>query len=148
MQPFVQPDYYGYRYRISFTGQAKHLIEVSPSEPHGSDCIAHVVCIYACLDRPFTINFISAHSNISQWWTMDSPTTSWFAPRSGQEQFFWKGRSHYLERKRRGTKIQSVPPKRYHQRGTTKEEKKDTFRRRTMLQESNNSSRLCKCDSC
>lgn len=39
------------------------------------------------------------------------------APRSGQEQFFWKGRSHYLERKRRGTKIQSVPPKRYHQRG-------------------------------
>ena len=60
------------------SGQAKHLIEVSPSEPHGSDCIAHVVCIYACLDRPFTINFISAHSNISQWWTMDSPATSWF----------------------------------------------------------------------
>ena len=42
------------------------LIGASLSEPHTSmTALRKCVCIYACLDRPLTVNFKWAHSNIS-----------------------------------------------------------------------------------
>ena len=46
-------------------------------EPHTSvtalrTCVCIYLSIYACLDRPLTINFKSAHSNISRWFNFTS----------------------------------------------------------------------------
>ena len=50
------------------------IIGASLSEPHTSVTALRMrVCIYACLDRPLTVNFKSAHSNISWWLTSAKP---------------------------------------------------------------------------
>ena len=50
---------------------AVHIFGASLSEPHTSvtalrTCVCMLACLFACLDRPLTVNFKWAHSNISR----------------------------------------------------------------------------------
>ena len=56
----------GYGYVIWLT-----LVGASLSELHTSVTALHMwVCMLVCLDRPLTVNFKWAHSNIWQWWNV------------------------------------------------------------------------------
>ena len=60
--PRPEMKYYLVHFRYCFM----RFIGASLSKPHICMTTLHThVCIYACLDRPLTVNFKSAHSNIS-----------------------------------------------------------------------------------
>ena len=70
-------------HHLIFDNKMKRFIGASLSEPHTSVTALHTfVCIYACLlaclDRPLTVNFEWAHSNISQ------KSISWSTWRPGE----------------------------------------------------------------
>ena len=60
-----------YCYNLCVIYRYMHIIGASLSKPHTSvttlrTCVCMLACLLACLDRPLTVNFKWAYSNISQ----------------------------------------------------------------------------------